>query len=136
MPLVKRVVIPAIPAGLFLVFLSSITVQAGIACYMQRAMVNITSWMFSTLAYNLMLGLIFTFVYTQVQSALKGPSPVAKGLIYGFLIWMVSGLPSLVSTVIQNPSFYVVMHVEFLTTFVGYPLMGAIIATLSDRYCK
>ena len=134
----KRIVIQGLPAGFILLFIAAVTEQAGISAYLNNfaITINITNWMISTIAYNLMVGFIFAFVYNQISSGVKGDSALAKGLTFGFLIWLIASVPMLVNQVIQNPTIFDFFRLDFISSFVGYPLLGASIAVMGERYCK
>jgi len=138
MPSLKKVIIQGLPAGLILLFINSITKQALISTYLNNMLItiNVAGWMISIIAYNLMVGIIFAFVYNQVQSGVKGNNALSKGLIFGFLIWLISAVPGLVNQVLQNPACFNFFRLEFISSFVGYPLVGASIAVMGDRYCN
>ncbi|MFH1429252.1 MAG: hypothetical protein ABIH39_05860, partial [Candidatus Margulisiibacteriota bacterium] len=101
-----------------------------------KVSINIQGWMISTLSYNLTVGMVFAFVYTQIEKGIKGDNPIKKGLAFGFLIWMIGAVPALMDAFINNPSIHMFLTLNFVTAFVGYPLVGAAIALLGDRYCK
>lgn len=134
----KKIVIQGLPAGFILVFISAITKQAAVVVYLNNFMFTINSmaWMTSTIAYNLMVAFIFAFVYNQIHTGIKGDSAISKGLTFGFLIWLIASLPMFITQVLQNPSVFEFFRLEFVSSFVGYPLLGASIAVLGDRYCK
>jgi len=134
----KSIIIQGLPAGFILLFIASITEQAGITAYLNNIAVtiDITAWMMSTIAYNLMVGIIFAFVYNQISSGVKGDNALTKGLTFGFLIWLIASVPMLVTQILQNPSVFDFFRLEFVSSFVGYPLLGASIAVFGERYCK
>jgi len=136
MPLLKKVLMQGLPAGLALLFLSAITEQAGIPAYVSHARIDITGWMISTLAYNFMIVIIFAFVYNLVEGSLKGDNAVTKGLTLGFIAWLLGSVPSFINNFLQNPALHEFLKLDFITAFVGYPLMGAIIAIIGARYFK
>ncbi|MFH1429834.1 MAG: hypothetical protein ABIH39_08860 [Candidatus Margulisiibacteriota bacterium] len=136
MSLSKRVIIQGIPAGLILLLLSATTEQAGISAYVSNVSIDVTGWMISTLAYNLMVGFLFAFVFNQIQGGLKGDHAITKGLTFGFIALLIGAIPSFVNSFLKAPSLYVFIKLEFITAFVGYPLMGTVMAIVGERYCK
>ncbi|MFA5928354.1 MAG: hypothetical protein WC838_03535, partial [Candidatus Margulisiibacteriota bacterium] len=97
-------VLPGLPAGMMLLLIAAITQQAGISVYVSKISVNITNWLISVFAFNLMLGLILSFVYSQIYDGIKGTSGLNKGLTFGFLVWILSAVPNLVNSFLITPS--------------------------------
>ncbi|MFH1429035.1 MAG: hypothetical protein ABIH39_04750 [Candidatus Margulisiibacteriota bacterium] len=136
MNLFKKILIQGLPVGFLLLFLASITGIAGVSNFIGQFMKNITGWMISIGAYNLIAGILFTFVYSQVQGGLSGSNPINKGLTFGFFVWLAGNLPSLIHSFILNPSLCSLVQMKLIVTFISYPLAGAFLAFIDTRYLR
>ena len=57
-------------------------------------------FMYYSLTFAFITGLLFTGVYTVVAKNIPGKTLVKKGLIYGLLIWLVGGIPGYLAMVL------------------------------------
>ncbi|MBI4995028.1 hypothetical protein HZC21_05325 [Candidatus Peregrinibacteria bacterium] len=52
---------------------------------------------YMSVAFNLIGALLFTLVYLVVKNSVPGKTLASKGLMYGFLIFLVAGIPGFLS---------------------------------------
>ena len=59
-------------------------------------------WYFSlyAIAFSLIGGILIAVVYSFVKSAFKQKSAVKRGLFYGFLLFLVAGIPPMLSMIL------------------------------------
>ncbi len=77
---------------------------------------------------NLIQGLLLSFVYVIFYKGIPGKSPVAKGVNFGFLLWLANALPGvLISFCTENIRFPLPCLIHTLIVMVfGSLIIGAI----------
>ncbi len=85
-------------------------------------------WFVGIVLLNLMVGLIYAVVYTVVGRPLVG-SPLAKGLLYGSLIWFIGPLPGLMMTHLT-----MAVSPELVITWLFTNLINALVAGVIVAY--
>lgn len=81
---------------------------------------------------NILICALFVIVYGVLQKALPGEESVNKGLMYGFFVWLLSGLPGAIhmklwTIVAPQAAIY-----QLINTLVIYLIIGA----LTGAICK
>lgn len=88
-------------------------------------------WFVGIVLLNLMAGLIYSVVYTILGKPLIG-SPLAKGLLYGSLIWFIGPLPGLMMTHLTMAVSPELVITWLFTNLVNALVAGVIIAYVFD----
>jgi len=88
-------------------------------------------WLIGIILLNLMAGLVYALVYTVMGKQLKG-SPLAKGLLYGSLIWFIGPLPGLMMTHLTMAVSPEIIISWLFSNLVGALVAGVIIAYVFD----
>ncbi len=90
------------------------------------------SFMYYSLSFSLIGGILFALVYEIVRSSFAGETYVKKGLYFGTLVFLVSGIPGFLSMylILNLPA---VLLLEWtLESLVLYLLNGVVVAKIID----
>jgi hypothetical protein len=89
------------------------------------------SFIKSSFIFSLIVGILIALVYAWIMEGLKGKSGVSKGLFYGFMLFLVAGLPSFLSLYILmdiSDMFNITWMVEGLILYlIGGLIIGALV---------
>jgi hypothetical protein len=136
MKLLKKVLVLSLPAGLLFLLISALTNQAGFPVFMSGMTVNATNWFISMFAYYWLVGMVFSLVYSELYAGIKGKNALSKGMAFGVLMWIFSAVPNSVKDFLSHPTLHVLLRLDLVNMFIGFPLIGGLIAVLHDRYFK
>jgi len=91
----------------------------------------VTFYLYS-IGFSLILGILYAAVFRVIEEGIPGTG-IQKGFCYGFILFLVSGLPFLLTTylLINLPSQFFIAGTVF--GFIGYILYGIIINTVVGR---
>lgn len=134
--LCSKILIGGIIAAFVITIIEGLTKSAGVVAYISNSLFDIKGFLLSVLYYKLALGLTFALVYTAIESGLNAKNSISKGLLFGFLVWMLISLPAFILGVIDRPQISFLFEVQFISTFATYPLAGAAMAKALERYAK
>ena len=68
------------------------------------------NWMYMLQAFNLVVAFIFVLVYALIERGLRVQNKSGKGLLYGFIFFVIGGVPGLGMT-------YLTMNVDTILIF-------------------
>ena len=87
------------------------------------------SFMAYSLGFGIIIGILFSLVYAWIRGGLKGKSNVAKGLFYGFILFLVSCIPGFLSLylLINIP---LILNILWLVEGLIIDLIGGIVIAL------
>lgn len=134
--LFSKVLIGGIIAAFTITIIEGLTKSAGITAYISNTMIDVKSFLLSVFYYKLALGFTLALVYSAVENGLNAKDSISKGLLFGFLVWMIMSLPAFILGVIDRPQISFLFEVQFISAFATYPLAGAAMAKALERYAK
>jgi hypothetical protein len=85
---------------------------------------------YAGIAFQLMTGFLFALVYAVVKGAVPGKGWKNKGLMYGFLIFMVAGIPTTLMLILLVNLPIGLLLSWMLQSLVVYLLMGLVAAKI------
>jgi hypothetical protein len=132
----KKVCAAGIPAGLLLYLFNAITGSVGLAVLSNLKSTGPTKSLLALLLFYISVGLMLALVYVGIEKGIKGSS-LQKGLSYGFVVWLIGVFPGLLSTLFTSKLSYLLVsatYIGLITGFIAYPLTGAAITWILDRY--
>lgn len=134
--LLSKVIIGGIVAAFVITIIEGLTKSAGITAYISNTLLDVKGFLLSVICYKLAFGMTLALVYTAVENGLNADNALSKGLLFGFLVWMILSLPAFIEGVIDRPQIAFLFEVQFITAFATLPLAGAAMAKVLDRYTK
>jgi putative effector of murein hydrolase LrgA (UPF0299 family) len=84
-------------------------------------------WVFLS---TLLFCALFTIVYTIIQKGLPAEEAVNKGLLYGFFVWMLAGVPAALSMKLWTIAAPKVTIYQLINSLVHYLIIGAVLGTI------
>jgi len=134
--LCSKVIIGGIIAAFVITIIEGLTKSAGVVAYISNTIIDVKGFLLSILYYKLALGLTLALVYSAVEGGLNAKDALSKGLLFGFLVWMLISFPAFILGVIDRPQISFLFEVQFISAFATYPLAGAAMAKALERYAK
>lgn len=131
-----KMIIGGVIAAFVIAIIEGLTKSAGVVAYISNTLLDVKGFLLSILYYKLAVGMTMALVYTAVENGLKANNAVSKGLFFGFLVWMLFSLPQFIINIIDRPTIAFLFEVQFVTELVAYPLAGAAMAKVIERYAK
>lgn len=92
------------------------------------------SFLYYSLTFNIISGILFAFVYTVLGSCVPGKKFIIRGLVYGFLVFLVGAIPGYLATYLLinlPPELIALWAVESL---IIYSIGGMVVAKLISTY--
>ena len=94
-------------------------------------------FMCTGVAFGFITGLLFALVYRAVRPGVAGETPAAKGLMFGWLVFVVAGIPAALGTylTLNVPATLILVWTAegFLINLLGGLITGAIVRTTAAR---
>lgn len=131
-----KMIIGGVIAAFVIAIIEGLTKSAGVVAYISNTLLDVKGFLLSILYYKLAVGMTMALVYTAVENGLKANNAVSKGLLFGFLVWMLFSLPQFIINIIDRPTIAFLFEVQFVTELATYPLAGAAMAKVIERYAK
>ena len=132
----KKVIVGGVLAGLVMVVVGFIV--GGMTAEMYRMSPAALwkpmggNWFLQMVVYDIVVGLILSFVYSILKSAVPG-SGLQKGIIFGLLVWLVGTLPGMGITYLTMNVRNLMLTVWALNGLANYVLSGMVINWSDDK---
>ena len=97
------------------------------ADYCAKPMEPFMGWMLLMFAGGLVSSILLTLLYSYTEKGLEVKPDWKKGLFFGFLFWVVSGLPAAYNTWLLHSYPDVVVGIEAFNGLVGLLVAGTVI---------
>jgi len=92
------------------------------------------SFLYYSLSFNILSGILFALVYTVIGSCVPGKQFMSRGLMYGFLVFLVGAIPGYLALylLINLPTGLIALWI--VESLIIYLIGGMVVAKLISTY--
>jgi hypothetical protein len=138
----KKIILVGLAAGISSFIVGSILYMnpmasgiysASAASYCAKPMEPFAGWMLLMFAGGLVSAMLLTLLYSYAEKGIAIKQNWKKGLFFGFLFWIVSGLPTAYNTWLLHSYPDAIVLLEAFNGLVGLLVAGTVIGLVYEK---